>query len=42
VTQAHRLAVLFDDAIMIGLVDERHLATHGVAADVDYREMLCH
>ena len=41
-SQAHRLAVLFDNPIMFGLVDDRHLAAHGVAADVDDREMLCH
>jgi hypothetical protein len=40
--QAHRLALLFEDAVMFGLVDHRHLTPHGVAADVDHCEVLCH
>src|SRR4030095_14702934 len=41
-SQAHRLAVLFNDAVVFGLIDDRHLAAHSVAADVDHCEVLCH
>ncbi|HWH77000.1 MAG TPA: hypothetical protein VNT76_06490 [Candidatus Binatus sp.] len=42
VSQAHWLTLLLQDSIVFGVIDDRNLATNGVAANINHCEMLCH